>query len=190
MFARNHIASATGIGLFVVVVFSMLGGTSVESIPSDTSLEHASSTLPSRLIIPKIGVDAAVEYVGLTPSGAMGTPKGPAEVAWFNQGPRPGEIGSAVITGHFGWKDNIPAVFDEIHTLRTGDTLYVEDGKGTVITFVVREIRTYDEKADASDVFGSSDGKAHLNLITCEGVWDAVSKNYSKRLVIFTDQET
>jgi len=35
----------------------------------------------------------------------------------------------------------------------------------------------------------SSDAKAHLNLITCEGVWDKVSKSYSKRLVVFTDRE-
>ena len=49
----------------------------------------------------------AVEDVGLTPGGAMDVPKGPSDVAWFDLGPRPGEVGSAVIAGHEGWKDNI-----------------------------------------------------------------------------------
>src|SRR3989344_2613905 len=33
------------------------------------------------------------------------------------------------------------------------------------------------------------DGAAHLNLITCEGAWDKVSRTYSQRLVVFTDRE-
>ena len=156
-------------------------------IPQD--LKRASQGLPIRLRIPKIGVDAAFEYVGLTPDGAVGVPSGPASVAWFNLGPRPGEKGSAVIDGHYGWKNGIPAAFDNLYKLQKGDELYIEDEKGAVTTFVVRELRTYGENEDASGVFGSSDGKAHLNLITCEGVWSAAKKSYSDRLVVFTDKE-
>lgn len=54
---------------------------------------------------------------------------------------------------------------------------------------MVRELRTYGPKDDVTNVFNSSDGQAHLNLITCEGIWDKASKSYSKRLVIFTDKE-
>ena len=140
------------------------------------------------LRIPKINVDAAIQYVGLTPQGAMDVPKGPADVAWFDLGPRPGENGSAVIAGHEGWKDGIHAVFDNLHTLQKGDKLYVEDENGTTITFVVREVKLYDQNQDASDVFGSSDGAAHLNLITCAGTWHAAEKSYSNRLVVFTDK--
>lgn len=61
---------------------------------------------PVRLKIPKINIDAAIESVGLTPEGAMDVPKSHTNVAWFNLGPRPGEQGSAVINGHFGWWKN------------------------------------------------------------------------------------
>ena len=151
--------------------------------------EQVSPGLPMRLKIPKINVDAVVEYVGLTPQGAVGVPKGPSNTAWFDLGPRPGEKGSSVIVGHFGWKNGIPAAFDNLNKLRKGDKLYVEDDKGAIISFVVRESRRYDQKADASDVFSSNDGKPHLNLITCEGIWSKVSKSYSNRLVVFTDKE-
>lgn len=151
-------------------------------------VDQASSGLPIRLVIPKIKVDAAVEHVGLTPQGAMGVPKGPANAAWFELGSRPGEKGSAVIAGHFGWKNGIPAAFDNLSKLRKGDKIYMTDAKGATSTFVVRELRTYGERDDASSVFMSNDGKAHLNLITCEGVWNKAKKSYSSRLVVFTDK--
>lgn len=147
------------------------------------------SGLPVRLKIPTINVDAAFEYVGLTQDGAMGVPKGPGEVAWFNLGPRPGAMGSAVIAGHWGWKNGIPAVFDNLSRLHKGDKISVEDDQGVITTFIVREMRTFGERADASDVFGSDDQKAHVNLITCEGIWNKTAKSYSNRLVVFADME-
>ncbi|MDP2665319.1 MAG: class F sortase [bacterium] len=151
--------------------------------------EQAPSGFPVRLKISAIQVDAAIEHVGLAPDGAMDTPKGPSDAAWFDGGPRPGEKGSAVIAGHFGWKENIPAVFDNLSTLRKGDKIYVENDKGEITTFVVRESRLFGEQGNAAEVFSSSDSKAHLNLITCEGVWNKNTKSYSERLVVFTDKE-
>lgn len=119
----------------------------------------------------------------------MDAPKSPGNVAWFNLGQRPGEIGTAVIAGHYGWSRGKGSVFNAVNTLRKGDRLYVQDDKGAILSFVVRESRLYDPKADASAVFGSSDGKAHLNLVTCEGVWESAAKSYSRRLVVFTDKE-
>lgn len=151
-------------------------------------IEQKQYISPVRLIIPAISVDADIESVGLTPDGAMDVPKERASAAWFNRGPRPGEDGSAVINGHYGWKDGKASVFDTLHTLRAGDTIYVRDSIGDTTAFVVRELTYYNPKADASSVFNSDDGTAHLNLITCEGVWNAVSKSYSQRLVVFADK--
>lgn len=151
-------------------------------------VERASSTTAMRLLIPKIHVNALVEYVGVTPDLVMDVPKGPSNVAWFKFGARPGEKGSAVIAGHEGWKDGIPAVFDELDKLAKGDKFSVIDENGATTTFVVRMIRVYGARDDASEVFGSHDGVAHLNLITCEGVWNRFKKSYASRLVIFSDK--
>ncbi|HUX35926.1 MAG TPA: sortase [Candidatus Paceibacterota bacterium] len=152
--------------------------------------QQANQSLPIRLKIPKINVDAPIISVGITSDGTMGVPKGPAEVAWFDLGPRPGEVGSAVIAGHFGpWKSGGGSVFDDLNKLSKGDKLYVDDGNGTTFIFVVREIRILGKNDDGSVVFNSSDGKAHLNLVTCEGTWDKVLKTYSNRLVVFADEE-
>lgn len=146
--------------------------------------------IPVRIKVPKINVDAALEPVGLTSGGALAVPKSPTNAGWYNMGPRPGEEGSSVIDGHFGrWKNGAPAVFDNLNKLHKGDKLYIEDEKGVTTAFVVRESRRYDPNAEATEVFGSSDGKSHLNLITCEGTWNATTKSYSDRLVVFADKE-
>lgn len=161
----------------------------VNTIVPDEQKE-VDSGLPVRLKIPKINVDAAIDPMGTTPSGAMEIPSGPKNVGWYKSGPHPGDSGSAVIDGHYGrWKNGDGSVFDDLNNLEKGDVLYVEDEKGVTITFVVRESRNYDPNADASDVFGSSDGKSHLNLITCEGTWNKDSKSYSQRLVVFADKK-
>lgn len=171
----------------------------MQNLISDRPAEHinnvalpkqASSGLPIRLRIPKIGVDAKIDSVGITSDGAVGASKGPANVTWFDLGPRPGDNGSAVITGHYGrWKNGEGSAFDDLSELSPGDEMYVEDEKGTIISFVVRELRTYDQNENVPEVFSSDDGKAHLNLITCKGVWIEAQRTYSDRLIVFADKE-
>lgn len=193
------IAVISGIAIFLIAAFFMMAGNEtpkqiVPDLPilgqSEEVQPQKISGLPVRLKIPKLQVDAAIEYVGLTPEGSMAVPKGPANAAWFRLGPNPGEIGSAVIAGHFGWKDGVPAVFDDLYTLRKGDIIHVIDDAGVTSTFSVREVLTYGDKDEASYVFYSSDGLAHLNLITCEGIWSKAEKSYSGRLVVFSDKQS
>ena len=161
--------------------------TQISDISANT--DSVNLGLPISLEIPNINVDASIEYLGLTIDGAMAVPKGPNNVAWFSLGTIPGVVGSAVIAGHFGWKNNIPAVFDDLHKLQIGDKISIKTDKGITVTFIVREIGVYDQNGDATNVFSSNDGKAHLNLITCEGVWNPVLKTRPNRLVVFTDME-
>lgn len=140
--------------------------------------------LPVRLKIPSINIDAAIEYVGVTDKGEMDVPKDTNDVGWFNLGPRPGEMGSAVFAGHFDGVYGEDAVFTNLSKLKEGDKLYVEDDNGNSITFVVKGSRIYDP-GYADEVFSRNDG-IYLNLITCDGVWDRSKKSFSKRLVVFT----
>lgn len=144
-----------------------------------------SPELPVRLIIPAISVNAGIQSVGITPKGEMGVPDNTVDVGWFDLGPQPGQTGSAVIAGHVDGENSEVGAFTNLYKLKGGDKLYVETNKGASIAFIVRESRTYNP-GYADEVFSRSDG-THLNLITCDGVWDGVKKSYNKRLVIFTD---
>lgn len=174
--------------LFFTGLFYLSGGLYAKQVPQKQMgkvLATETQKEPMRLKIPKINVDAVIENVGITSNGAMETPYNTANVGWFNLGPRPGDTGSAVIAGHFDKEDGGAGVFANLYKLKAGDKLYVEDSKGTVLAFVVRESRNYDP-GYAEEVFTQSQS-AHLNLITCYGVWDEARKSYSKRLVVFAD---
>ncbi len=156
--------------------------------PTPLIVKQTSFGLPTNLVIPNINVDSIIEYVGLTPEGAMDVPKDQANVAWLQTGTRPGETGTAVIDGHYGWKDKKQSAFDNLYKLRPGDKILVKDETGVDIYFVVRELKRYSYGANAKKVFISDDNKSHLNLITCEGTWDQNLKGFSTRLVIFADK--
>jgi LPXTG-site transpeptidase (sortase) family protein len=165
-------------------------GELINSVWNKTPEKKTSVGLPIRLQIPKINIDTTLESVGLTLDGAVDVPKTSSNAAWFNLGTRPGDIGSAVITGHFGrWKNGEDSVFDNLHKLEIGDKLNIIDDNEVVFAFIVRERRSYTPEEYTPEVFISNDGKSHLNLITCGGTWNKTSKSYSKRLVIFTDKE-
>lgn len=145
---------------------------------------------PARIRIPSISLDAVVGKAALADDGSMDVPKHPRDAVWYELGPRPGEPGSAAIAGHMDWKNAAAAVFANLRQVKAGDRILVQDNRGRDVAFVVREIRNYDAVADATDVFFSDDGKAHLNLITCDGSWDKRTRQYSERLVVFADKET
>lgn len=155
------------------------------NIPQTKSIKEISFAVPVRLLIPQINVNAVIKQVGVTPEGAMEVPSNINDAGWFKLGPRPGEKGSSVVSGHFDGKNGEGGVFVSLYRLKKGDKLYIIDNRGTSIIFEVREIRIYDP-GYASDVFEGSDS-AHLNLVTCDGVWDGSKKSYTKRLVVFTD---
>jgi len=169
-------------------LISVPHNTAVTPTPRTAVQTEARKGLPISLKIPSINVDAIIAYAGLTPDGAMDIKKDPSEVAWYDLGPRPGESGSAVIAGHYGFLNGKGSVFNELHTLNKGDKLSVIDENGITTSFVVSESREYDPAADTSSVFKSYDGKAHLNLITCEGDWKQAQETYSSRRVVFTDK--
>jgi sortase (surface protein transpeptidase) len=147
--------------------------------------------LPVRLIIPKLNINAAFQYNGMTPSGTMETPSNVSDVGWFTGSVLPGKAGVSIVIGHVaqirGGVVTKPGVFSDLGSLSAGDTFSVVNDQGVTTNFVVRKSRSYDPTADATDVFISTDGGAHLNFITCEGTWDRSQLEYTQRRVVFAD---
>lgn len=153
------------------------------SLPEEK--EAAIYSLPVRLLIPKLGVDAHVDYMGLTPTGDMESPSSAQSVGWYKYSSRPGNVGSAVIAGHLGLKER--SVFMDLDELQIGDELRVVDDQNRSVSFVINQIRIYGKDEKPDEVFKTSD-TSHLNLITCSGDWIASEKTYAERLVVFADK--
>ena len=155
----------------------------ISAVPLPTAITAGN---PVRLLIPEISVAATIMNMGLTKTGAMAVPPNVVNVGWYKYGPNPGNTGSAVIAGHLDGLSGQPGVFANLNKLRVGDKLSIVDDKGQTISFVVKELRTYDQTVQPYEVFTSSSG-IHLNLITCTGPWDKSQHVYTQRLVVFTD---
>ncbi|MBI2601325.1 class F sortase [Candidatus Daviesbacteria bacterium] len=168
---------------------------SPEAQPNESIVENQSQTqqqaiIPAVVSIPKLNVYAAVEHVGQDTLGRMDIPKVAANVAWYQLGFRPGEKGSAVLAGHFDDVTGAPAVFFYLSSLVAGDQVIVEDQEGNRRVFVVvnKTIYAFDQ-VPLEQVFASTD-KPRLNLITCDGVFNQNTRNYSQRLVVYTELES
>lgn len=152
-----------------------------------TSIPTIKPGIPKTLVIPKIKVHAPIESVGLDATQKMDVPKDPQDGGWYNLGFRPGEQGSAVIDGHLDTVTGAPAIFYYLSSLQSGDTIQVIDDQDQTYTFDVSDMQIYDyDKVPLQQVFASTD-KTRLNLITCRGVFDKKTKNYSKRVVVYTE---
>lgn len=175
--------------LFLMSFIYLANGVYQKQVKQRQTLKNTtqpeSQGLPVRLVIPTINVNAGVQYLGITPQGEMEVPSNAVDVGWFKLGSRPGEKGSAVIAGHIDGESGEAGVFIDLYTLKQGDELYIEDDQGIMTRFIVRESRTYDP-GYAEEIFSVNDS-AHLNLVTCDGIWDGTKKSYAKRLVVFAD---
>jgi sortase (surface protein transpeptidase) len=151
--------------------------------PSFTSSDPG---IPQTISIPKINLHADVESVAMDSQGRMGVPTNPDDTAWYSPGFRPGMKGSAVIDGHLDRVTGAPAAFWNLNQLIVGDNIIVSEDNGHTYTFAVNDIEKYPyNQFPLSQVFGDADVPM-LNLITCNGVWDKNSKNYSNRLVVYS----
>ncbi|MEO8863111.1 MAG: class F sortase [Candidatus Saccharimonadales bacterium] len=144
-------------------------------------------SLPARLQIPRLKVDAAVEYMGLTAAGDMVAPSKYTEAGWYKYGPLPGNKGNAVIDGHVIGPQGQPGIFSGLSKLLPGDIVSVIDTNDQKTDFIVTGSRNFSESAKTKDVLPSEDG-AHLILITCTGTWDQARRHYLERLAVFADK--
>lgn len=142
---------------------------------------------PARLSIPSIGVNARVIPVGEAPDGSMDSPGNPVDVGWFEPGFRPGEQGSPVIGGHVDYANWGAAVFWNLKLLRPGDQFTVTNADGQAFTYSVDEVEiyAYDDTSVIDRVFRDTSHQG-LNLVTCTGTFDPRSRNYDKRIVVYS----
>ncbi|RBP06098.1 class F sortase [Rossellomorea aquimaris] len=148
--------------------------------------DERSGIMPTTIEIPAIDLSAPVEAVGLKENGEMAVTESFEKTGWYEGGYKPGEPGNAVIGGHVDSR-NGPAIFYNLNKLSKGDEIIVKNKDGEDRTFVVTDMKEYPwDDAPLQSIFGYSHAST-LNLITCTGDFDRSSRNYSKRLVVYTE---
>ncbi|MER6082632.1 class F sortase [Streptomyces sp. NPDC001833] len=141
---------------------------------------------PTRLLIPKIAVDAPFTALTIGSTGQLQPP--PAAntnlVGWYSRGAAPGEAGTAIIAGHVDTVASA-AVFARLDELERGDRFSVSRADGTDANFVVDDAETFAKDDFPSDRVYADTRRPEVRLITCAGDYDHDVRDYTANLVVF-----
>ena len=186
-------------GVFISLILASYFFTNLSRIESEKGLgrETATSTtsavqgliltssLPTRLRIPKINIDTVfVSPLELETNGEVAVPNSYTEVGWYKHSPTPGELGPSVILGHVDSYTG-PAVFFYLGQLKEGDDIFVDREDGSTAQFKVVSLeRPKQSEFPTERVYGNID-HAGLRLITCTGIYVKGKQRYTNNLIVY-----
>lgn len=165
--------------------------TTVAPIPTPPSTVDPAPTpapqqnwAPTAIRVPKIGVDAPIDPMGVDENQALEVPVDTTRVGWWSGGAEPGEIAPSVLVGHVDSYTG-PAVFFGLDKLTAGDIIEVDRKDGTTAKFAVDRLESYPKTEFATDAVYGATPWPNLRLITCFGPFDETVRSYEDNLVVY-----
>ncbi|BDZ46614.1 class F sortase [Naasia aerilata] len=152
-----------------------------QPLPADTP---AAGVVPTRLLIPDIGVDAALPPLSLDENRVLLPPGDLDTAGWYTGSAVPGAVGPAILAGHVDDTETA-GVFARLHELQPGASITVQLSDGTSRQY--RMDRSEDvAKAEfpTEQVYGPTPN-SQLRIITCNGPYDFDAMHYRNNLVVF-----
>ncbi|MGW5974054.1 class F sortase [Streptomyces sp. NPDC055186] len=142
-------------------------------------------SVPGRVRIPTIQVDAPVMAVGLDAEGWIDAPppEDPNLAGWFTGGVTPGEKGTAVVVGHVDNHQG-PAVFYGLGALRKGQHVEIARKDGKTADFEIYGVEVFAKNDFPGDRVYNSKGTSELRVITCGGGFTQ-QNGYDGNVVVF-----
>ncbi|GII66981.1 hypothetical protein Skr01_70660 [Sphaerisporangium krabiense] len=185
--AENAVAAAATVGPGGAnVPLVEAAPTAAPPSPAAPTVKPLRKSTPTRIRIPKIGVDASLVGLGVDANREIEVPplSRPKLAGWYRLGPVPGEMGPAVILGHVNTRRG-PAVFSRLRELGRGDTITVVRADGSTARFTVDGAEQASKnRFPTKRVYGQVD-RPSLRLITCGGVFNPRAHSYTDNIIVY-----
>lgn len=141
---------------------------------------------PMQLEIPSIYVNAKMQQTTINSKGAMGVPTNFSDVAWYVNGVVPGNLGTAVIDGHFDNGLGMDGVFKHLDQVQNGEEVVITRKDGKKLRYKITSVEhiAYDDPATAHKVFDPQTHRSEIKLVTCGGSWVPETKTYQMRIIV------
>ncbi|WP_329425884.1 class F sortase [Streptomyces sp. NBC_01268] len=154
-------------------------GTLPEAAP-----DPLAASLPVRVRIASVRIDAPVAEVGLDADGWIEAPPPDerASAGWFTGAVTPGERGTAVVVGHVDTPEG-RGVFYDLGALAKGRRVEIARADGRTAVFTVYGIEVVPKDGFPADRVYGSTGRPELRLITCGGPY-AQDGGYEGNVVV------
>ena len=168
---------------------SVVPSVTTPATPTPTATAEAAAAVPTRVALPRLGVDLPVEAQGVDGNGQMGLPADPGVAGWYRFGAAPGDgAGAVVVAAHVDSKGLGVGPFARLGSAREGDEVELWVA-GARVTYRVSQVARVDKaQLDAQGLFSLS-GPPRLHLVTCTGDYVAGS-GYAQNLVVVADRVT
>ena len=147
-----------------------------------------------RLVFSRLGIEAPVNVRDVGNDGIMGNPAGAWDVVrynfpWFDGfGAYPGDGGTAVVAGHVDYRPNIMAVFWELRRAQQGDVIGYYRGDGVRVRYSVDWVQQVDSSFDVNGLIARTPTE-RLVLITCDGSFNPVTREYDLRFLLVASRQ-
>ncbi|MEW1808988.1 class F sortase [Pseudarthrobacter sp. NPDC080039] len=144
------------------------------------------ASVPVRIEVPSIGVDAALTAVGKQANGEVQTPSGEpgAPGGWYQDSPTPGQTGSAVILGHVNSTTSDIGLFYRLHELTPGQAITVTRADHTAAVFTVDKVDVYHKSTFPTVAVYQNAERPEVRLITCGG-YNPATREYQDNTVVY-----
>jgi sortase (surface protein transpeptidase) len=148
--------------------------TVAQATPTPTATPYDGAV--SRLLIPRLKVDSAIEEIGVNASNQMEVPKDPLKTGWYNVDGwgKPGFGSNSVFAAHVDYYPNILGPFNKLKDLVPGeDEIVVVMDNGAEYRYrVIRKARFKVDDIRMGELIWPEDkpeGAEWITLITCGG---------------------
>ena len=140
--------------------------------------------VPTRLLLPRLGVSMPVEATRLNPQGQMRMPDRPGTIGWYAYGPAPGSgAGSAVLAGHVDSRQYGVGPLVKLSQSKVGDRVVVESARGQQ-TFVVEHVQLLAKHGLDDAALFARTGPSRLRVVTCGGAYLPEHGGYQDNVVV------
>ena len=139
---------------------------------------------PQRIVISSVGIDGLIQKVGTDKNGRVVAPSNIHFAGWYVDAKIPGEEGLSILDGHVSGK-YADGIFKKLVAVKVNDTITITYGDGSSKKFIVIGSVTVPEAQASARLFDKkNDIASQLNLITCGGKYNKVTKTYEDRIIV------
>jgi len=143
-------------------------------------------SVPTRVRIPSLRVDAPVMRLGLDAADALQVPPSTDRnmAGWYQGSVTPGQRGSAVLAGHVDTLKG-PAVFYNLGSLHKGNTVRITRADGRTAVFTVYGVEVYAKADFPTGRIYDDTPTPELRVITCGGGFSKATRSYLGNVVVY-----
>jgi sortase (surface protein transpeptidase) len=190
MVRSPHVSHVGALGTIAPAATTTSSATTAtqRSSPASTRATYPTATtvpppaLPTTINIPSLKISAPIVAVGLDPGTNNLQIPDIDHVGWYQLGPSPGQIGSAVLVGHVDGNSR-PGVFWHLGRLTPGDRITINYNGTSPRTFRVTGRQQVPKTQLPAELFSRA-GPSRIALITCGGTFNTTTRHYQDNVVI------